>query len=69
MKVISSFTNSCSESERRLPVRNFQTPSTLPVTLKAQHDPQEPEIKICNFFGAWKIEDFIEGFKICFYLR
>jgi hypothetical protein len=63
MKVISSFTNSCSESERRLPVRNFQTPSTLPVTLKAQHDPQEPEIKICNFFGHGRLKILLKVLK------
>ncbi len=37
-------TNSCSDREMRFPVLNFQTPSTFPVTLKAQQEPHEPEM-------------------------
>ena len=51
-------TNSCSDREIRFPVLNFQTPSTFPVTLKAQQDPQEPKMKfkeqICNLEMAEK---------------
>ena len=39
---LSQSTNSCSENESNLPWWILYWPSTLPVTLKAQHDPHCP---------------------------
>ena len=46
---LSQSTSSCSEKERSSPCLILYWPSTLPVTLNAQHDPQEPKSRKINF--------------------
>ena len=60
-----NITSSCSDSETRFPVLNFQTPSTFPVTLKAQQEPQAPVSKIISWYN-FNIVVSIEFLSICF---